>query len=265
MIDAAAAPVPQRLPRAAAFAASALRLRVSPVMIAVRPAATRGTTLLDAGAVVRHAFSCGDYYDPAHMGFGPVRVVNEIDLPPGVSLARERRANVDILDWVIKGQVRRGHDGASSRLDEGEGHLLGAGAGLDEALGNASTQDSARVLQIWLQPERVNTLPRQARLPVAHACADGFVLLASADGRGGSLPLGRDIDVYAVRLESGGRGEYANCGGRRIWLQVMSGAAEVNGVGVAAGDAAVALNEARIAVVAPGEGAELMLLAVRAD
>lgn len=230
-------------------------------MIAVRPASARGSSHR-AGVVIRHAFSCGDYYDPAHMGFGPVRVINEIEFAPGASLARERRANVEILDWVVEGRIRRGHDDASSLLGRGDAHLLGAGSGVDESLANASPDEPARVLQIWFQPDRLNAAPRLGHAAQVMDAGD-FVRLACADGCGGPLALHRDIEVFAGRLADRGRKDHACCPGRRVWLQATRGVVEVNGVRIDRGDAAVALNETGIALVAPEGDAEYLLISLR--
>lgn len=229
-------------------------------MIAVRPAAARGTTRIDAAAV-HHAFSCGDYYDPAHMGFGPVRAINEIVLAPGAGLERERRANVDILDWVVEGRVRRECGGTDCLLESGSAHLIGAGSGIDESIRNASPRQPARVLQVWLQSERLNAAPCHAHC--ATPADDGR--LVPMDGRGDASPLRRDVEVVVLRLAAGMRRQQACRGADRVWLQVTRGCVEVNGVRLLAGDAAMVLNETCLGLVAAGTEAELMWIGLRAD
>ena len=213
-------------------------------MIALRPGTARGATQVH-GTHVRHAFSFGDYFDPAHMGFGALRVLNEIALAPGASIEPERRANIEILCWVIEGRVRRTFGEVSTVLEPGDLHHLGAGRGIDDALANDSAQEPARVLQFWFAPGRVNAPPVCAH---RRAAADGadVVLLASGDGRDGSLAVRAPIELRLARLEAGASHSQSCCLGKRLWMQVARGDVEVNGVRAMAGDAAVALNERHV-------------------
>ncbi|HNR91537.1 MAG TPA: pirin family protein [Dokdonella sp.] len=226
-------------------------------MLALRSAGARGCTRR-GDAVIRHEFSCGDYHDPAHMGFGPVRAINEIALPPGIGMAAERRANIDIFTWVVEGAVRYTLGDATCDLVRGDRHLVGAGRGIEVALANVSAHESARVLEVWLLPERLNATPWHGRAEIA---ADHGILLAANDH---GLPLRRGIEAHALRLRAGARQGHACRPGQRLWLQVTRGVFEVNGVRLVAGDAAVVQNEARIAFAAPDGDAEALLLALRA-
>jgi len=218
-------------------------------MIALRPGTARGTTLAH-GVRSRHAFSFGDYFEPAHMGFGALRVLNEIGLGAGATLECERRANVEILSWVAEGRVRRTCGAAECVIEAGDLHHLGAGRGIDEGLANDSTQASARLLQFWFTPARVNAEPVCAHHRTATANDAGLVLIASADGRDGSLAVRAPVEIRRARLAAGSIAVQSCCLGQRLWMQVVDGDVDVNGVRAVAGDAAVALNECRIELAA---------------
>jgi len=227
-------------------------------MIAIRPAGARGVTRSDA-LLNRHSFSFGDYHDPAHMGFGPLRVINEITLAPGALIAAQPRANIELLNWVIVGAMRNAAADDDSVLQAGDASCLSAGRGLDEGVANGSDEQTATVLQVWIQPDRVNAVARASRMSVGDR--DGVHLIASADGRDGSMPIRQDVSVFAVRLRAGGRAAHALCLGRRAWLQVTVGSLEINGLQVVAGDGAVALHENSIDMVTRS-AAELLLFDV---
>lgn len=229
-------------------------------MIAVRPGAARGVSRA-AGSVVRHAFSCGDYFDPARMGFGPLRVLNEIELAPGAGLARERRANVQLLTFVIAGEVHRQSGDDSAVLAAGDAHVLGAGHGIEDGISNTSTDVPARLLQAWIQPARLNAAPHAAHRHGHAMNGSGPLLLASADGREGSIALRAPVDVWRARPSAGSPVGVACCFGRRMWVQVVAGEVEVGAVRAVAGDAAVVLNERRIELVAPSAADLLVFVA----
>lgn len=213
-------------------------------MIALRPGTARGTTRTEHSRH-RHAFSFGDYFEPAHMGFGAMRVLNEIELAPGAQIECERRANVEILCWIIDGRVRRTCGAITTVLGSGDLHHLGAGRGIDDALANDSAHAPARILQFWFAPTRVNAEPVCAHRR-ASANAEGIVLLASVDGRDGSLAVRAPVELRLARLAAGDGLTQACCLGQRLWMQVAAGDVDVNGVRAVAGDAAVALNERHV-------------------
>ena len=229
-------------------------------MIALRPGASRGITR-SAGTLVRHSFSFGDYYDPAHMGFGPLRVINEIELGPGATIDAEPRANIELLSWVLAGALRGGSVDPGGVLREHELACLSAGEGFTSGAANASGESATRVLQVWLQPDCVNAQPRFSR--TAATGHEGVLLLASADGRDGSSAIRQDVDVFSVRLRAGQCASHALRLDRRAWLQSTAGSMAINGVRAVAGDGVIALNENRIEFVAHDD-AELLLFDVRA-
>ncbi len=229
-------------------------------MIALRPAASRGTTH-SAGSTIRHSFSYGDYHDPSHMGCGALRVINEIELAPGASIASERRANIELLDFVVAGELKDASV-ATGVLRAGDLHCLSAGSGSEDGgLANASSDQPARALQVWIQPDRLNAPPRRSR--TSSGGPDGVALLASAGGRDGAMPIRQDIDVHVVRLRAGERATHAVRLGRRVWLQVTAGSVAINGVQATVGDGVVAINERALGIAADDDS-ELLMFGMRA-
>ena len=229
-------------------------------MLAVRPGAARGASSA-IGSLVRHAFSCGDYFDPARMGFGPLRVLNEIELAPGAVLERERRANVELLDFVIAGEVRRQCGDGTVVLAAGDVHVLGAGHGIEDGLSNPSTEVPARLLQAWIQPAKLNAPPHAAHLRGNTLTGGGPFLLAAADRREGSIALRAPVEVWRARPSAGRPVGVGCCFGRRMWVQVVAGEVEAGGVRAAAGDAVIVLNERGVELAASSAADLLVFVA----
>lgn len=206
-----------------------------PLMILQRPSDARGRSGHDS----RQTFSFGGYYDAAWMGFGPLRVLNERRIAPGMTLEAQRRANMEILAYVVDGALSH-HDGLGGDGVVGAGELqwLSAGHGVQQALANASAREPAHMLEIWIQPSRLNHEPAAARRDAVPGDGRGWVLLASGDGRDGSLAIRQDIGLYQARLERGVEVRHALDPSRLYWLHLVSGQATVNGAtALQAGDA----------------------------
>lgn len=203
-------------------------------MMELRKAAARGHS--DAGSLQSwHSFSCAGYFDPAHMGFAALRVLNEDRLAPAAVLAPQRRANMEILSLVVQGSVRYRLDGGDyATLEAGDVHLLSAGRGIEVEEANASASTEARVLRLWLQPNQVNASPRGTRLRIdarAPRC-----VVASATGDGGSLAWRCDARLERIRLAGGDDTQLALRPGRRLWLQVIDGELMLDDLALQAGD-----------------------------
>ena len=197
-------------------------------MIIQRPASSRGhakTDRLDS----RHSFSFGGYYDPAWMGFGPLRVLNEEHLAPGAAFDAQRRANMELLTFVLDGElVHRDSLGGEGTVRVGELQWLSAGHGVEHAESNASGAAPAHVLRVWIQPSRLNHEPAYAKRATGTG-ARGWTLLAAGDGRADSLPIRQDARVSQVRLAHGEGAEYALDASRLYWLHLVTGRATANG------------------------------------
>lgn len=217
-------------------------------MIALRAAGDRGLTRT-GWLESRHSFSFGHYYDPAHMGFGPLRVLNDDVVAGGGGFAPHRHANMEILTWVLSGRLaHRDSSGGGGELGPGELQHMSAGSGIEHSEYNASPTEPVHFLQIWIQPDRLNGAPAYAQRAFPEAGRRGrWCLLASPDGADGSLPIAQDARMHAGLLAAGDTLAAALDPTRRAYFHVARGRAEVGGLGaVVAGDGIAAGAESRL-------------------
>ncbi|HJW46934.1 MAG TPA: pirin family protein [Lysobacter sp.] len=207
-------------------------------MIVQRPAHERGQGQAD-WLHSRHTFSFSRYYDPAWMGFGALRVINEDRVAPGAGFAPHRHANMEILSYVLEGALaHRDDSGGGGVIRAGELQWMSAGHGIEHSEYNGSDSEPVHFLQIWIQTDRLNAAPAYAqREALKEADRGHWVLLASPDGAGGSIGIRQDARLLVARLDPGGRIEHALDPARRYWLQVVRGSIEAAGRLLAAGDA----------------------------
>ncbi|MEH6417686.1 pirin family protein [Pseudomonas sp. CGJS7] len=186
----------------------------------------------------RHTFSFGSYYDPAWMGFGCLRVINEDRVDPGAGFAPHRHANMEILSYVLSGGLaHQDSTGGGGTIRPGELQWMSAGHGVEHSEFNASKTEPVHFLQIWVQPDRLNAQPAYAQ-PAAVEAKDGeFVLRASRDGVEGGVPIRQDVKLYSLGLAQGTQARRSLESGRMYWLQVAQGRIEANGRVLQAGDA----------------------------
>ncbi|HEY0309514.1 MAG TPA: pirin family protein, partial [Luteimonas sp.] len=168
-------------------------------MILRRPAGERGvarTGWLDS----RHTFSFGHYHDPAWMGFGPLRVVNEDRVAPGAGFPPHPHANMEILSYVLCGALaHRDSSGGGGVLRPGELQWMSAGHGIEHSEFNASQDAPVHFLQVWIQPDRVNAPPAYAQRAFDPAARRGrWAPLATPDGAAGSLAIRQDARLLGV-------------------------------------------------------------------
>ena len=207
-------------------------------MIIERPSSARGhgrADWLDS----RHTFSFASYYDPAWMGFGPLRVINEDRVAPGAGFSPHRHANMEILSYVLEGALaHRDDNGGGGVIRAGELQWMGAGHGIEHSEYNASDAAPVHFLQIWIQPDRLNAKPAYAqRAAVGEDARARWLLLASPDGADGSIAIRQDARLYVARLDAGTGLERALDPQRRYWLQVTRGSVQVAGRTLGVGDA----------------------------
>lgn len=209
-------------------------------MILERLSSDRGRASgnVPAGLDSRHGFSSGGYYDPAWMGFGALRLINETRVDPDAGFVPHRRANMEILSYVLSGVLAHHDDsGGEVRVGPGELQWLGAGHGVDCGDRNGSSTQPLHLLQVWVQPDRLNARPAAA-LSASPVGRDGeFVLRASRDGADGGLPIRQDLRLYSLSLAQGSSASWRLDAGRWYWLQVAQGRIELDGRVLEAGDA----------------------------
>jgi redox-sensitive bicupin YhaK (pirin superfamily) len=214
-------------------------------MIVERPSAARGD--VQAGWLEsRHTFSFGSYYDPDWMGFGVLRVINEDKVAPRSGFPAHGHANMEILSYVLEGALAHrdslggagpGEDGRAGPgvIRAGQLQWMSAGHGVEHSEFNASADEPVHFLQIWLQPDRVNAAPAYAlREAVA---GEGWQLLASPDGREGSVAIRQDALLRLARFAGGDALEFILDPARRYWLHVARGTVQLDGRVLQAGDA----------------------------
>lgn len=233
--------------------------------LTIRRAADRGVTRRD-WLDARHSFSFGAYYDPRFLGFGALRALNEYHLAPGSGFGPSRRADLEILSYVVSGALDHSDTlGSSAVLHRGGVQRLSAGAGAEHTAGNASASDPLRFMNIWILPAQRGAPPRYDTLSLGDdAKRNTLRLLAAGDRRDGVLPLDRDVDLYASLLAPHMALSHGLGAEREAWVHVISGAVKVNDERLEAGDGA-GLRDIEALRLEGGEAAELLLFDMARD
>ena len=212
-------------------------------MIQVRSASDRGRT--DFGWLdSRHTFSFGEYYDPSHEGYRSLRVINDDRVEPGAGFGTHGHRDMEILSYVLEGALaHKDSSGGGGVIRPGEIQFMRAGTGVTHSEYNGSKTEPVHFLQIWIVPDTRGLKPAYGQRSFDRDQARrGLVLLASRDGRQGSLQVQQDVDLWVTLLEDGDRRTLALRPGRHGWVHVVRGKARVNGTELSTGDA-VGLSE----------------------
>ncbi len=228
-------------------------------IVTVRRAGERGRTefeWLDS----RHTFSFGEYHDPRHMGFRTLRVINEDRVVGGGGFPTHPHRDMEIISYVIDGGLaHKDSMGNGSIIRPGDVQRMSAGTGITHSEFNASAVASVHFLQIWILPERHGIAPGYEQTAFADARIAGrLCLVASHDGRDGSLTIHQDADVYACRLTCGQTVRHAPAAGRGIWIQILRGSVIFAGAALAVGDGAAVENCAAIELAATSDAGFLL-------
>ncbi|MEL6316026.1 MAG: pirin family protein [Pseudomonadota bacterium] len=233
--------------------------------ITIRRAGDRGAA--DFGWLKsKHSFSFGSYYDPRHMGFGALRVINEDKVAPGAGFGEHPHQDMEILSYVLDGGLEhRDSLGNGSVIRPGDVQRLSAGTGLRHSEFNASQSDLVHFLQIWILPERRGLTPGYEQKAFGAEEKQGRLrLVGSRDGRDGSVTIHRDVDLYAALLAPGEAAEHALGADREAWVQIARGAVLLNGERLEAGDGA-GIEGAGALRLEGAEDAELLLFDLARD
>jgi quercetin 2,3-dioxygenase len=207
------------------------------MQMAIRKADERGVA--DFGWLdSRHSFSFGQYFDPKHMGFGPLRVINEDRVAPGGGFPTHPHKDMEIISYVLEGALaHKDSTGVGAIVRAGDVQRMTAGTGVRHSEYNASDRSPVHFLQFWILPEREGLPPGYEQKRFGPQEKRGRLrLVASRDGREGSLTIHRDVDVYATLLTPGESVSHTVAQGRSAWVQVAHGEIAVNGERLAAGD-----------------------------
>ena len=207
--------------------------------ITVRRASERG--LADHGWLCsRHTFSFADYYDPSHMGFRSLRVINDDVVAAGRGFPEHPHRDREIFSYVLEGALAHCDSLGNERiLTPGQIQLMSAGTGVRHSEFNPSSTEPTHFLQIWIQPREQGLNPSYTEWhPSPQHPDDPKVLVISPDGRDGSAGIQQDAEIYRILLEPGQSVQHEVREGRGIWLQIAEGSVVLNGITLATGDAA---------------------------
>jgi redox-sensitive bicupin YhaK (pirin superfamily) len=216
-----------------------LQTQVPTSEITLRRSSERG--LADHGWLCsRHTFSFADYYDPSHMGFRSLRVINDDIVAAGRGFPEHPHRDMEIFSYVLEGALaHRDSLGNERILTPGQIQLMSAGTGVRHSEFNPSASESTHFLQIWIQPREHGLKPSYTEWHPSHRHADDpKVLVISPDGREGSACIQQDAEIFRILLEPGQSLQHEVREGRGIWLQVAEGSVVVNGITLATGDSA---------------------------
>jgi redox-sensitive bicupin YhaK (pirin superfamily) len=231
-------------------------------MINIRPANERGHA--DHGWLNSYfTFSFADYYDPKHMHFRSLRVINDDKVAPGRGFGMHPHNDMEIVTYVLEGELAHQDSmGTGATIVPGEVQRMSAGTGVLHSEFNPSKSDDVHLLQIWILPEKRGIEPSyEQKFFADEEKFNRFRVVASSDGRDGSVKINQDASINATLLEDRKSASYALEKGRHAWIQVARGSVTLNGKTLSAGDGAAISDERQITVTGNTEGkrAEVLL------
>ena len=232
-------------------------------MITVRLGNERGSgkfSWLDS----RHTFSFADYYDPKHMGFSDLRVINEDRVEPGAGFPTHSHRDMEIITYVLEGALaHKDSTGTSSVIRVGDVQRMSAGTGISHSEFNASKTEPVHFLQIWIIPSETDLKPGYEQCSFDFKKNSGkWVLVAARDARDGAVKLHQDAELYLATMSKGQELSYRLKSDRQAWLQVTRGVANLNGTSLAAGDGAAVREEELLQIESPADS-EVLLFDLR--
>jgi redox-sensitive bicupin YhaK (pirin superfamily) len=227
-------------------------------MLTLSPAKERGRTRID-WLDSRHTFSFGEWYDPGHMGFRALRVINDDRVAPGGGFPTHGHADMEILSYVLEGGLaHKDSMGTGSVIRPGDVQRMSAGTGVRHSEFNESSSSPVHFLQIWIIPDRRGHAPGYEQKSFPEGERHGKLrIVASPDGRDGSVSLHQDVALWAGVLDEGQKAELPLGAGRHAWIHVARGAATVNGKRLGEGDGA-GLSDERLVTI-EGHGGEVLV------
>ena len=207
-----------------------------------------------------HSFSFADYHDPEHMGFGTLRVINEDRIQPGTGFGTHGHRDMEIISYVLEGALaHKDSMGNGSAIVPGDVQRMSAGKGVLHSEYNHAKDGITHFLQIWIEPNATGIDPSYEQKHFDAASRRGRLrLVASPDGRDGSVRIRQDAFLYAALIDGADRVVHGIAPGRRAYVHVARGSVTANGQPLAAGDALKAADVQEIVLEKP-EGAEVLL------
>jgi len=207
-----------------------------------------------------HSFSFADYYDPKHVEFGPLRVINEDYVRPGAGFGTHGHRDMEIITYILEGALEhRDSMGNGSVIRPGNVQRMSAGTGVQHSEFNPSDKETVHLLQIWIQPSKRGVQPSYEEARFEEADKRGRLrLIASPDAGEGSVRIHQDARVYAGLFDADERAELALAPGRRAYVHVARGEVTVNGKALRAGDGLKLAGIDRV-TVETGRSAEVLV------
>jgi quercetin 2,3-dioxygenase len=207
-----------------------------------------------------HTFSFAGYYDPAHMGFGNLRVINEDRIAAGKGFGTHSHQNMEIISYVLSGELaHKDSMGNVKGIPPGDVQRMSAGTGVQHSEFNHAEGQTTHFLQIWIEPNVVGVAPSYEQKTFAEAEKRGTLrLVASPDGAQGSVMIHADAKMYAGLFDGTESATLALDAGRKYYVHLIGGQLEVNGLLLHAGDALALQSESQL-LLAKGEAAELLV------
>src|SRR5215467_4756747 len=195
-----------------------------------------------------HSFSFDQYYDPRHMGFRSLRVINEDFVAPASGFPTHPHRDMEIITYVLDGKLEHKDSlGTGSIIQPGDGQRMSAGRGIRHSEFNPSETDPVHLLQIWILPEKQGLQPSYEQKSFPESEKRGKLrVIASNDGREGSVKINQDAQLYVSLLSPGQEVTHELGQGRYAWLQVAKGAIELNGKALGQGDGAAISDETKL-------------------
>ncbi|NJL00923.1 MAG: pirin family protein [Spirulinaceae cyanobacterium SM2_1_0] len=229
-------------------------------MLTLRPANERGAANL-GWLDSRHSFSFGNYYDPQHMGFGSLRVINEDKVAPNQGFGTHGHRDMEIISYVLDGALEhKDNIGNGSLIRPGDVQRMSAGTGILHSEFNPSPQAASHFLQIWILPAARGQAPSYEQKNFSLTDKQGRLrLVGSSDGRDGSVTIHQDVDLYASVLTLGDRITHTLAPQRQAWLQVARGAVTLNGQALHAGDGVAIADLPTLTIAGQADSSEVLL------
>lgn len=206
-----------------------------------------------------HTFSFAGYYDPRHMGFGPLRVINDDRVAPGAGFGTHPHRDMEIISYVVEGALEhRDSMGHGSTIRPGDVQRMSAGTGVRHSEYNHDPANPVRFLQIWIEPREKGLAPSYAQHHFGDERLNRLRLVVAPDGEDGALTVAQDVRLYASVLGPDHELTHDLAAGRKAWLQVVRGTLVLNGEALHEGDGA-ALTEPTRLTMHTHEAVELIL------